>query len=257
MSRDQRSRGVVRLSLSEDGGLHETYQEGSGRLRLTRATGRREALILNMSGGLASADTFDVTVTVPAGTLAVTTPGSERAYKVLDGRPATLTQTLSASGEGTLIYAPQPTILYEASALHRRTMLDLSGHASATLCEGVVFGRAAMGEALTNVTLRESLDVSVDGVMIFADRQHLTPERWAAAATPAVLGSAGALGLVVHRGSEPQAARDALRMVMPATIRNGLVLGRILARSHEHLHSAFRDAVVALTGAPPPRAYSL
>lgn len=240
--------------------LRRAYQAGSGKLRFLRPVEGVEALVLNTAGGLAGGDSFVLDVAVAGGSLVLSTQASERAYRA-DGATATVTQNLDVGPGGRLVHAPQPTILFDGAALERRTRVSLAGDAALTFCEGLVLGRAAMGETVAALHLRDRTDVLVDGVLTHVDALRLDTAGLAAARTPAILGDNRAFGLVLHRGGDLAAARDAVEALLgPASgvsIVRGFLVGRILAPTHGALQDTLARILAALTGAPVPRSWQI
>lgn len=264
---DQRSHGVVRVRLGDGGGralLAQSFHQGSGKLRFPRSgPGAVEAMVLNTSGGLTGDDTFALAAAAEAHSLTITTQACERVYRS-EGPAAHVAQDLAASGSGRLRFLPQPTIVFEGGHLSRRTTLAVDGAGTATVAEGLVLGREAMGESVARVTVRDRIEVRIDGRLAFVDALRLDPEALERVRTPAGIGSARGIGIVVHRAgpepASPDAAREALAgagVVAGASLVNGLVVVRVLAPSHTALQDGLARAVTALSGEGPPRAWRL
>jgi urease accessory protein len=264
---EQRSHGIVTVRVADGGGrarLAEGFHQGSGKLRFPRAEASHvEAMVLNTSGGLTGEDTFSVTGVAEAHALTLTTQACERVYRS-PGPAAHVRQMLAVRPAASLRFLPQPTILFEGGHLVRRTTLDIAGSGEATLAEGLVLGREAMGENLENLTVRDRIEVRLDGRLAFVDALRLDPAALARARTPAGLGEARGVGIVVHRGGPDRAFTEAARgaldgasVVAGASVVNGLVVVRILAPSHSALQDGLSRAVTALSGSPPPRAWRL
>ncbi len=260
----QRSTGRIELEVAERDGrasVRRAYQGGSGKLRFLRTVHDAvEALVLNTAGGLAGGDRFELSATVAGRPLTLSTQASERVYRA-EGGAARVSQTLRVGAGGSLVHAPQPTILFDAAALVRRTRIDLAADAQLTFCEGLVFGRAAMGETVRSVHLRDRTDVYVDGTLALVDALRLDTEGLADAGSPAMLGGNRAAGLVLHRGGDLKGACEAVRQVLPpaagVSIVRGLVVSRILAPTHGALQDALARALTALTGAPAPHSWQI
>lgn len=263
---DQRSHGTVRVRLAEGGGrtrLAEAFHQGSGKLRFPLASpGAVEAVVLNTSGGLTGDDTFSVTAVADAHALTLTTQACERVYRS-EGPAARVRQTLEAGAGARLRFLPQPTIVFDGAHLVRRTRLAVEGDGVATLAEGLVLGREAMGETVRRVRLSDRIEVAIDGRLAFVDAFRLDDAALARARTAAGIGGARGIGIVIHRGPEPariEAAREALAgagVLAGATHVGGLAVARVLAPSHSALQDALARAVTALSGEGPPRAWRL
>ncbi|MEM8856148.1 MAG: urease accessory protein UreD [Pseudomonadota bacterium] len=267
----QRSHGRTRVRLGDRNGrpqLLSAFQEGSAKLRFPlSAPDGVEALLLNTSGGLAGGDTFATTSVAERHTLLVSTLACERVYKS-DDAFAMVRQEMAVHDGAELLHWPQPTILFQESRLHRRTTIDAHGTGTFTLCEGMVLGRAAMGEAVRQTTVNDRISVTVDGTLAFVDALRLSAGVLERVRTAAGLGDARAFGIVIHKPREGvdgsagvERARDAVAGLADvragATTVNGLILARVLARDHTALQDALGRLVVALSTRSLPRAWSL
>ncbi len=249
----QRSTGRVRVRLA-GGRLAEAFQEGSGKLRFPAPA---EALVLNTSGGLAGGDRFETAFAAEGGTLAVATVACERVYRS-EGAPALVRQRLAAGAGGTLRHLPQPTILYDGAVLDRLTTVDLSEDGGLTAVEAIILGREAMGEAVRTATVRDRVEVRIAGRLAFVDALRLGTDSLARLATPAGLGTARGIGLVLHRGPDLPAALGRVRAAnMAASLVGGLLVARCLAPGHTSLQDDLARVVTALDGVPPPRSWRL
>lgn len=265
--RYQRSSGEIDLVVAaRDGrtGIVRAFQEGSGKLRFPRTSaGPIEAMVLNTSGGLAGGDRFRLAAQAKGGTLVLSTQASERVYRAA-GDVAQVRQALSVAAGARLIHAPQPTILFDDAALSRVTRVDAATGASFTFCEGLVLGRAAMGETVRTLGLADRTEIRVGGRLAFVDALRLGTSGLAAAATPAMLGERRAFGLVVHLEADPAALDEALERARQAagadggaSVVNGLVVTRLLAPAHRALQDALARVLSALTGVSPPRSWQI
>lgn len=202
----QRSHGSAHVAL--DGRrLSALSQAGSAKLFLPPTRGsRREVVFLNTSGGLASGDRLDYSVTLAAGTEAsATTQTAERAYRA-DG-PAAQAEVRLRLGQGaSLDWLPQETILFDGAALDRRLEADLDAGASLLMTETAVLGRAAMGETVSRLGLHDRRIVRREGRPVLVDPLRLN-DAGLSRDSAALLGGARAIGFLALIG--PGAA-DAL-----------------------------------------------
>ncbi len=98
------------------------------------------------------------------GRAVATTQTAERAYRASEGGGAREIARASYGGCGAwLDWLPQETILYEGSALHRETRIDLAEGAGCMLLEAIVLGRAAMGETLEHLRFSDRREVRRQG----------------------------------------------------------------------------------------------
>lgn len=262
----ERARGSARLALGLRAGrvvLDDLAQGGSAKVLLPQVTGAPEAVFLNTAGGLTSGDRLAYAVTLAEGVAAkATTQTAERAYLARDGA-ARMTVTAQVGAGGRLAWLPQETILYEDSHLDRETAVDLAPGAQVVLCESVVLGRRAMGEAPRRARLADRRRVTLAGRPLWVDAQRLDAGVLAAEG-PAVLGANVAFAVVAFCGAGAEAAAGALRSVpVPEGVQaavsgwNGRCLARALAPDGWPLKQWLGRIVARLTGNPLPRTWQM
>ncbi|MEO0484919.1 MAG: urease accessory protein UreD [Pseudomonadota bacterium] len=158
----QRARGVARIGF-DDGRLTTLSQSGSAKVMLPSVhRAMPEAVFLNTAGGLTGGDRFEFSAHVTGGALLATTQTAERAY-ASTGAEADVTVSLTVGADATLLWLPQETILFENSALRRRTRIDAAPGARVLALETLVFGRAAMGETLSAFSLNDRRELYAPG----------------------------------------------------------------------------------------------
>ena len=158
----QRSRGEAAVALAcGPAGLRLTglRQQGSAKCILPHGPrgigGVPEIVFLNTSGGLTGGDALSYAVQLGPQVRAVaTTQTAERAYRSSGGF-ARVRVTMEVGAGGWLDWLPQETILFDDSRLDRRTIIELAPGAGCLLVESVVLGRAAMGETVAKLALRD------------------------------------------------------------------------------------------------------
>jgi urease accessory protein len=245
----QRSRGEARVAL--DGHavaprLAGLRQAGSAKVILPRVDGPPELVFLNTSGGLTGGDVLVYGVDLGPGVVAVaTTQTAERAYRASAG-VARVRVELSVGEGGFLDWLPQETILFNGAALDRRTELRLAPGAGCLLLETVVLGRAAMGETLTRIGLRDWRVISRDGQPLWVEPLTLTDATLCSGGAGLAGARAFATLCLVQDGAEAllsplramlaepgvQAAASAFpgRLVLRAQAADGWPLRRLVAR---------------------------
>ncbi len=236
------------------------HEAGSLRLRFPNGErGALEAVIVNTAGGMAGGDRFDIDISVGAGAqLTATTAAAEKIYRSLG--PATeVGVKLSVGAGGALAWLPQETILFDRVRLRRTITVDLAGDASLMLAEAVVFGRSAMGEAVTSGEFSDCWRVSVGRTLDFAETLRLggaIAERLAERAC-ANGGVAVASVLKFPADDTSVAAVRAIaadfRGEVGVSAWNGLALARLVAPDGATLRGDLIAVVSALGGTKPPR----
>ena len=172
----QRSHGAALVSLVMQAGrvrLTDLAQSGSAKVILPHHGAgldqRPEVVFLNTSGGLTGGDSLSYQINVGENMRATaTTQSAERAYKSLSG-VAKVTVTANVGAKGWLDWLPQETILFQSSALHRKTRIDLAADAGCLIVETIVLGRAAMGERVTSLVLQDRREVWRQGRPVVID----------------------------------------------------------------------------------------
>ena len=248
--------------------LTRLFQQGSAKAMLPRVDGSlTEVVFLNTAGGLTGGDDLGFSIDLGPGTrAAATTQTAERAYRSLRGAPARVEVRLSAGEGAELHWLPQETILFEASALARRTRVDLAGDARLVLAETLVLGRIAMGERLEAVDLADWREVRRDGRPVLVEPVRLSDATLARRGSRAVLGGAVAvstLALVDLRAEDRLAAvRECLHSLpdgveAAASAWDGRLVVRALANDPQALRRVVTACLPVLTGVPLPRVWSL
>ena len=148
-----RATGHIGLSVVARDGMtrrKDVHEHGSLRARFPNThDGALEAVIVNTGGGMTGGDRFSIDMAVGEGaSLVAGTAAAEKIYRST-GPAAEMNVTLKVAAGGRLAWLPQETILFDRARLSRRIDIELAGDASLIMVEAVVFGRAAMGEALT------------------------------------------------------------------------------------------------------------
>lgn len=253
----QRSRGEAHVSLAVDQGrirLGTLRQAGSAKVILPRVATVPEVVFLNTSGGLTGGDTLSYRLDLGPKTHAVgTTQTAERAYRSAGGAARVRVEMSVAEG-AFLDWLPQETILFDGSALDRRTVIRLAPGAGCLVAETIVLGRAAMGEQVSRIALRDLRLVERAGVPIWMEPLAITNRALTTGA--AGLGAARAMTslCLVRDGAEDhltalrqvldepgvQAAASALpgRLMLRAHAQDGWPLRRQIARCLRVLRGA-------------------
>ncbi|MCW1950142.1 MAG: urease accessory protein UreD [Octadecabacter sp.] len=234
-----RALGKVSLSVKSERGktaLENLRQSGSLRCLFPRPdTAGLEAVLVNTAGGITGGDRFHVTAQVAAGcSLTLTTQACERAYRAQPDQSGRLHTHLNVAKGAHLNWLPQETILFNDSRLERSLTLNLAPNSSALLVEPMVFGRQAMGEALTNLRLRDRIEIRRDNRPLFLDATRFDGDMAAHLDIPHIAAGARAMALVVYIDRDAQNHLAAVRAMLPehagaTLIGDDLLVARILA----------------------------
>ena len=172
-----RATGHVALSVAARDGRtwrSDVHEDGSLRVRFPNATtDALEATLVNTAGGMAGGDRFAISMTVgPGARLVAGTAAAEKIYRS-NGPAAEMAVTLNVGAGGNLAWLPQETILFDRARLERRIDIDLAEGASLVLAEALVFGRAAMGEAMQEGLVADRWRLRRGGRLVFAESARL------------------------------------------------------------------------------------
>ena len=263
-----RTVGLARLKAERIAGrtvAMEIDEQGPLRLRFPRiaAEGVLEGVMVNTGGGIVGGDKLEFAIETGEGaSLALTSQASEKVYRS-SGADAEISVTLMAQRRSRLAWLPQEAILFDRARIARRIDAQVASDASLTICESVVFGRAAMGESVVNGSIRDRWHVRRDGKLIFADALTLDGEVGKILAGPAIAGGATAVGTLLQIAPDCEQRLDAVRAAIAredveagASAFDGILIVRILAQDSLGLRSAILSTLSAL-GSEPPRAFSL
>ena len=262
-----RATGHIGLSVAAHGGLTRRArvdEHGSLRARFPNThNGALEAVIVNTGGGMTGGDRFTIDMEVGEGAhLVAGTAAAEKIYRST-GPAADMDVRLKIAPGGRLAWLPQETILFDRARLSRRIDVDIAEGGSLMLAEGVVFGRVAMGEVLSEGSFIDRWRVRLGGTLVYADTARLEAARLdGGIATQlgrravANGGIAMATVLIVPGGDaaleQVRALGDTFMGEVGISAWNGIAVARLVAGDGAALR---RDlmAVLAALGAGVPR----
>lgn len=255
-----RAHGRVAVTLAAaPGGVRRTAtrEEDALRVRFPNACADApEAVLVNTAGGIAGGDRFAVDLGLEAGArLVVTTAAAEKVYRS-PGADSRFDVTAALADGADLTWLPQETILFDRARLARTITIALAPTARLLLAETVVFGRAAMGEAVHDGLFTDRWRVRRSGRLIFAENFRVDGAISERLSEAAVAGGRTALGtLLVAPGDDAaveavRAASGAFRGEVGISTWNGIALARLAA----HDGAALRHDLVVLLSALGRRA---
>ncbi|WP_372602829.1 urease accessory protein UreD [Actibacterium sp.] len=262
-----RGRAEVVLSAAANGAkLRNLHQSGSAKAMLPRNhSPRPEIVFLNTAGGLTGGDKMRFAVTLEDGAQATaTTQTAERAY-ASSGGVAELEVDLTLGRGADLDWLPQETILFEHSALRRRTTARLTGDARLLMVETVVLGRAAMGEVLSDISLLDHRHVTRDNRPVLVEPLRLTGDSLARRGAVAGLNGARAFATVALIAPGAEDALAPMRAVLAGCTDvavgssgwDGKCVARLMAADAMPLRHALVALLSNLRGAALPRVWQI
>ncbi|MEO1108763.1 MAG: urease accessory protein UreD [Pseudomonadota bacterium] len=245
--------------------LNAFRQSGSFKCLFPRTDGDAlDAVLLNTAGGITGGDVFKFQGHATEGTaLTLTSQACERAYQAKPGPPGQISNLLKVDAGARLTWLPQETILFEGSALDRHLNIDLTSGASVLMAESWVFGRAAMGEVLTDIRLRDRIEIRRNGKPIFLDAMQFNGDLNTHLIRPNIANGAGAMALVVYVSSAAEGQLDAIRKMLPETaagatlLKNDMLVVRILTPNSFELRRALIPILRQLNNDTLPRCWMI
>lgn len=264
----QRARGALVVSVKLRDGhtvLDRFRQVGCLKARLPRPENAAwtSLVTLNSSGGIAQGDRLETALTAgPGTTLTVASQAAERYYRCRDGGPATIRTALSVGAGAAMEWLPQETILFEGCAVDRRLDVMLAPDAWFLGVETLVFGRAASGETLRSIQLRDAIRVHRDGRLLWQDLIRMDNVGQDLLDRPAVAKGGRAVATLVHAAPDLAGRVDALREVLRpfeagVSALDNLMIIRIVATDGACARAAIVAALAALrANRPLPRVWS-
>ncbi|AVW91573.1 urease accessory protein UreD [Celeribacter baekdonensis] len=220
----QRVRGRALVVMGVNG-LKDLHQSGSAKAMLPRVhTTVPEVVFLNTSGGLTAGDQLDYTLEVEAGAALVgTTQTAERAYaSVAHGADADVSVRLIAGAGARLDWLPQETILFEKARLNRRTCAQIAGDAQFTCVESLILGRAAMGETLQTLHLRDRREIRRAGRLEFLEPLEIDAALLAARDHAVTLNGARAVATIGMFAPGAEALADLVKQTAQEGVSAGV-----------------------------------
>jgi urease accessory protein len=264
--RQPRARGHVRLSIkpgSTCSAIDTLHQAGSLKVLFPRTDAGLQAVLVNTAGGVTGGDRFETSVTAAAETtLTLTTQAAERAYRARAEDAGRITTKVTVAPGARVNWLPQETLLFDGCHLRRTLHVDLSDASELTLVEPLVFGRAAMGETLSDAQFQDNIAINRSGTPLFLDRMTLTGDIAAHLAGPSIADGAGALATVVHVSSNAESHLDHIRNHLPCTagaslVRDDVLVIRALAPDSFELRRFLIPILTHLIGDDLPRPWMI
>jgi urease accessory protein len=230
-----------------------------------------DVVTLNTSGGTAAGDELDSTFAVgPGARASIAAQAAERFYRALPGSAPARVRTRIVVGAGAAAeWLPQETILFDRCVLDRRLEIDLAEDAWFLGAEMMIFGRAAMGETVSQACIRELIRVRREGALLLHDLLRLDGDVDTLLRRKAIANGARAIATVVLLAADAEAKLPAVRAALPqavwggvggrsvgASACNGMLLARTLAPDGAKLRTAITALLCVLRADRPlPRVW--
>ena len=241
--------------------IRRLRQSGCAKAMLPRSHGAApEVVFLNTSGGLTGGDKLRYSLTLEDGADAVaTTQTAERAYASPEGE-AELAVEMSVGRSARLDWLPQETILFDRSAVRRRTRISLAAEARLLFCEMVVLGRGAMGETVETLEFKDRREIWRGGEPVMIEPVAIGNEVLARGRSNALLGGARAAATVALIAPDAEDALEPVRAALEganamATAWDGKCVVRMLAEDAYPLRRLAARVIEMLGRRPLPRVW--
>jgi urease accessory protein len=208
---------------------------------------RKEAVLINTSGGVAGGDEIRVEVVAEGNaSVAVTTQAAEKVYRALD-RPARIRTRLRAEGSARLAWLPQETIVFNQARIARQTEIDLSSGTELIALEWLVLGRIESGEEVLAGHILDSWRVWVDGRLVWADGFLASDQALLQLRKTALLSNWKAIATMIYFGPGLEARLERLREIGASlecacgvTIVGAIIVVRVAAIASVDLRRGLR-----------------
>lgn len=251
LPRLQRTAGTARLiTKNDDSGtrIDKLFQEGAAKLRFpVSGGGHLEAVMINTAGGLTGGDTLAWEFGLAEkGALTLTTQACEKIYKAVDATATEVSTRIRVGAGARLAWLPQETILFDRSAMRRRLDVEIAGDARLLLAETVIFGRAAMGEAIATIRFADHWRIRRDGRLIHAEAFSVGPDANRLLARPALLGGYRAMTGLVLVDDNAETMLDDIRSLIGERGGASFFSGKLVARLVDHDAYSLRQRLVPL-----------
>lgn len=215
--------GVAEIGFREDAGeTRLAHLFHSDPLRVVFPNRIRDdvtaGVLVTTSGGLVGGDRIEISVAADGAAQAqLAGQAAEKIYRSA-GADTEIEVNLSVGHAGWLEWLPQETILFDGARLRRRTIAEVSPGARLLAGEMLVFGRTAMGEALTHGLVRDVWEVRRDGRLVWADALQIDDGFADDLADDARFGGARAFASLVYVGDD-----GAEQLSLARSLLDGLV----------------------------------
>lgn len=261
-----RAKGSVALSAKrrdKASVIDNLHQSGCMRLLFPHGGPTLDAVMINTSGGVTGGDDLTVSAAVGVGAaMTLTTQAAERAYRAQPGQTGRITTNLKVSAGGALQWLPQEILLFEGCNLDRQLNVAMAADARVLLVEPVIFGRAAMGEALHDITVRDRIAISRDELPLYLDGYNITGDAAAQLAQAAITQGMTAMASFVYVAPDAPAHQKHLRGILPETggislLADDVLVGRVVATDGYLLRRSLIPIIEQLSGAMVPKTWRL
>lgn len=261
----QRVRGRGRVIFGPQG-LRDLHQSGSAKAMMPKIhTGTPEVVFLNTSGGLTGGDRLDYHLeALDHTTLIGTSQTAERAYaSTATSKAAEVKVDLIAGQGASLEWLPQETILFEKSRLARATHATIASDARFLFVETLVLGRAAMGETIQTLHLKDTRKITRAGRLEFLDPFEINADILAGRDSAVTLGGMRAFATIGLFDQGAEALADVIKPLSQQGVSagvsgwNGKLIIRAMAQDGYPLRRYVAQVLTKIRGTTLPRVWQV
>ncbi|MDG6773704.1 urease accessory protein UreD [Thiomicrorhabdus sp. ZW0627] len=138
---------------------------------------RPSVLVIHPPGGVVGGDVLELNAKLRPGSKGViSTPAATKFYRS-DGRLASQTQTITFNQGSELEWLPQETLFFNQSVVENSIKFVLEEKDNKFIAWDIAgLGRPASGEGFEQGSLQQSLEVWIEGKLVFVDRLRISPQ---------------------------------------------------------------------------------
>ena len=244
----QRATGNIRLSVNGNR-LERLYQSGSAKLLMPR-THRdvAEAVLINTAGGMTGGDKYRNDLIIKGSQLTVTSQTAERIYKS-NREAAQVSTLLNVSEQSIMHWLPQETIFFNKARLSRDIELHMSSDSECLISETIILGRYAMGENLSDCSIKDNWRIYRDAKLIHAEALRIKEDVSRVLHSPAGLGGARILTTILYLGPKSEQLAERLGRTLnqyPSNLGISCWNGKLVVRLAAQEVSTGKEDTVAL-----------
>lgn len=195
---------------------------------------------------------------LPQTHLTITTQAAERAYQAQPRETGQITNVIKVRDHARLDWLPQETILFNGCSVRRSMTVDLAATSQLLLVEPMIFGRAAMGEILSQAHFQDRIEIRREGSPLYLDAVRLNGNVDQLLARRTLAAGAGAMTSVIYIAPDAEAQTPRVREMLADTggvslIDPDMMVMRLLAPCGFELRKTLIPILNHLTNNSLPR----
>ena len=162
----------------------------------------------------------------------------------------------------SIYWLPQETIVFDQGKIKRELKVSLSSEAEALIVEPVIFGRLAMGETNISGCFDDTIEVCVDGKIIFLDKTRLSGNISKLLKRQAVAAGGSATASIIFKSKRAKLLlnrfKDHLNSYSGVSlIKDNFLVARLIAPTGYELRQMLVPIITEITDKNLPKAWRL